>query len=1095
MTLRTLLIISLLAACGDTSTTPLTQLNLDRPVDVAFGCWGGLRITNGGGDDSATIDQDVVLSAQPTKSCEIRSAPRETGAPIMPPPGQQDLSAQGGELVPGVAWYGLILQKGPGTVAVAQFSTKASTAFGGGTDVVVLDADPLTPGKNSISVGEDPVGIMTDTIGCNAVTINAGSCDLSVLDLTTALDLDGNVNVSRLPVTTPNGTPILSKPAAIVGEPKNDVIGNYCPAQAPGAAYPVIAEGLAYIAYPSCHLVAGVDLNTGKMVSGIQIDANGVATQLTDLEVSCPAECGTAQPTTPGNRPVALDLELDERTGARRLIIGSENSNVLQVIELDSASQPLSIQSVPLEGSIGITQLALSPVIGIGGATGSVDDLSGDVDYQFVYAVATDQTVRVAEVNVNRSECDAQVDPRFLRQGQTATTLACLRVGDAATPPRRATAHSPGIELGRDQVPVSVDFVRSDALESDQRAALTPAKTIGHFAVISSTTGETFVVTVDDDEAPDEFLSGSPLSAPMTLVTPHQLRDAIPERSLLAVTDEPTPKPVCDDAGPLLTNGAAFAGARSQALPQRNIPTGFIAPEKSTQLPGLRQLTCTGVDLDKEPLTKIISELSFAAPEQVRDLAFPDIRAMVTDEQWTLTWEGSLSVDTSVTANDGPAIRESMLYIDQGGMHLRDQTKPYCDAGVEPFDIVQMRGCDPSRGGTDCPIGYSCYVHPQSQVSGIGACILTDEAERLADACKDYLTSIRRYTVARAESGELLLMPRRHELRMTPLDGCVDDNQCEMLGDLAEQQKESLHPSDANLATDPHQWVCRSDGSKPPRGVNNKRCNMACDVTSDCVAGTVCSGGDPATPDKEGVCMEGVVPPQACVNAPQRYELRGGEAFVVAGSRSGYVHPMIADPNSKVCVKDPAAHPLLTSRIPLDPPACDPNADPVTGRLPAPMQDQYDANPCSLTVDHSEEVPVYVPGTCTLADPSTEIRQRQAPAIRYRSRGMTITLVDPFYPGDQTCIGDRQGPGGVPLDRVPDVFHGYSTSFRIQPGFSPLRIPIAPVFPVKVVRGPLQSVWIVDEGDFLSTSITLPSTRGKVFRVEANRISTINTLE
>jgi hypothetical protein len=170
-------------------------------------------------------------------------------------------------------------------------------------------------------------------------------------------------------------------------------------------------------------------------------------------------------------------------------------------------------------------------------------------------------------------------------------------------------------------------------------------------------------------------------------------------------------------------------------------------------------------------------------------------------------------------------------------------------------------------------------------------------------------------------------------------------------------------------------------------------------------------------------------------------------------------------------------------------------ADPVTGRLPPPMQALYDANPCSTTVETFDNAPSYIEGTCDLADPPTEIKSRMAPAIKYRSRGMTFTLIDPFYPGDNKCILDREGPGGTPLDRVPRVFPGYSVSFRQQSGFAPLRLPITPVFPVKVVRGPLESIWVVDEGDFLSTSISAPSTRGKVFRIEPHGLGIVNTLE
>jgi hypothetical protein len=36
---------------------------------------------------------------------------------------------------------------------------------------------------------------------------------------------------------------------------------------------------------------------------------------------------------------------------------------------------------------------------------------------------------------------------------------------------------------------------------------------------------------------------------------------------------------------------------------------------------------------------------------------------------------------------------------------------------------------------------------------------------------------------------------------------------------------------------------------------------------------------------------------------------------------------------------------------------------------------------------------------------------------------------------------------------------------------------------------------VVDEGDFLSTSITQASTRGRVFRVEPSELSAVSTLE
>jgi hypothetical protein len=200
------------------------------------------------------------------------------------------------------------------------------------------------------------------------------------------------------------------------------------------------------------------------------------------------------------------------------------------------------------------------------------------------------------------------------------------------------------------------------------------------------------------------------------------------------------------------------------------------------------------------------------------------------------------------------------------------------------------------------------------------------------------------------------------------------------------------------------------------------------------------------------------------------------------------MHPIISDTAGN-CVKDPDAKPYMVGRIPLEAPACDPTADPRTGRR---MDGTFEPNPCQVTVDETEYQLNYVPNTCTLADPDELVVTRPATGIRLRNRALTLTLVDPTYQGDLMCHGDR---GGM-LDNVPLVPAGYQIAFRQSAGFTPLTIPgIAPAFPVKVVRGPLQSVWIMDQGDFLSTSISQPSTRGRVYRVEAQAIGIVNLIQ
>jgi hypothetical protein len=645
----------------------------------------------------------------------------------------------------------------------------------------------------------------------------------------------------------------------------------------------------------------------------------------------------------------------------------------------------------------------------------------------------------------------------------------------------------PGIELVGDVVPTSVDTFRVADYAGDQRTG--PDQLVGYFGVITASSGRSYIFNIDDDAAADAVDNSSPLGTQIPLTIPHQLRDDIAQRGLLAESNQ---KFVCDDPGPDPdTSGGNIGGPRLAGNIQRNVPSGTVAIEKTGGLPSLRQVFCDAEDPTE--VDRPVSELYFSAPVDVRESVFPDLRALRSDETWALTWEGSLSLDSATTAIDGPAVRESQMFVDGAGMRMVDASRPYCDAGVEPYDILQLRGCDPSLGDAGCPLGYTCFVHPQSQVAGLGSCMLADEAEPLANACKSFLTSLRRYTVARAKSGELQLLPRKSVLRTTPVSGCSDDAQCQSLARYALSNANSLNPVDDMTAEDPHSWACQVDPDRRPELDNAsqplKRCIATCDDldrSSDCNAGTVCQAHPGAAP-KAGYCMEGVMPPQACINAPQRYELRAGDAFAVVGSRSGFVHPVIADTGGN-CVRDAAASPLLAGRIPLRAPACDPTADPLTGRR---LDGTFEPNPCQTTVQETEYQLNYLENSCTLADPDESIVTRDATALKLRNRALTLTLVDPTYQGDLRCHGDR---GGSLVD-IPLVTPGFQLAFRQALGFTPKFLrSISPSFPVKVTRGPGESIWIIDEGDFLSTSITQASTRGKVYRVESSTF-VVNLLE
>jgi hypothetical protein len=74
----------------------------------------------------------------------------------------------------------------------------------------------------------------------------------------------------------------------------------------------------------------------------------------------------------------------------------------------------------------------------------------------------------------------------------------------------------------------------------------------------------------------------------------------------------------------------------------------------------------------------------------------------------------------------------------------------------------------------------------------------------------------------------------------------------------------------------------------------------------------------------------------------------------------------------------------------------------------------------------------------------------------------------------------------------------YQLTFDQKAGYLPLALSpaqLVPALPVKVVRGPSDSVWIMDDGDVLAVTITQSSTKGQVYRVEMPSLTTVNVLQ
>ena len=1049
------------SGCGE-DPTPEPVRTLQQPSAMSFACHGDLRLVADG--DEASSDDEVVRSAQPLSSCVQRAAGEV-------PPGQEDLEGEAELEAPQA--YGFALQSALGSVAVIDVEGQE-----------VRDADPLSPTTSAIPLGTMPVDIQPDRSGCYVASANAGSCDLSYLDVGSAIEPGERARVSRLAVVTDSGEPMRAKPRAMATPPQTETIGRECEA-AP--------QGLVYIAYPRCNLVAAVEIATGEIAGGVKFGDDGEV-QITGGDVSCPAECAEGDVAPPASalfqgldvdgppEPVALSVS----EGGQELLVGSINSSRVARIGLDGDGlfelpeddgdngndddngngngngngnddngnddngnddngngngngngndgdgdgDGAPVFALDLEGDAGVLEIETTGLIDMGGASGELGGVGHET--RFAYAIATDRTVRVLDLE-RGVECDTQVDPRFLAGEDDVAFLSCMAVGDEDTPPRRAGARSPGIHLPDGDTPLGVAFATVDEPQEPPPA---PDKMVGHFAFITSLSGNTYAVNVDDDNYPDYVADQEGARETYwQLALPHTLRDAGVERDVVPEH--------CEDT----TADPSRRGPRIMNAVERTFEVDVLASDKAHHVPTLRDVACAaGGGEDAPP----VSELSLLAGGEHNARAFPDL-ARVQNEAWRIEWEGSIPSDDDA----GTTVFAATPHLDGQDFELRDSPSRFCGLGAQPYDIAQLRGCDPVETGI-CGLGKECVVHAD-QPSHLrrGLCVPSDRAEELTQTCRDLFISERRYSVDEAYADRLVLRERRSVLGTSPLDGCDSDVQCEELAAYEETLSSEDHPIEIDDGeASEYDWVCAED---PSREAELDRCQIACDSEDDCRPGATC--GD------SGFCVEGDIPPEVCLEGSERFQLRVGDAYAVVGEESGFAHAQVADGDSGECVESEDAGPLETSRIPVhDLPECEEDQD---GLAP---------NPCRVAVGHHELHREYEvqDGTCVEGD---EVRRtREADAIRFQNAAMSFHLVDYATAGDAQCTGDRDGE----LPRHSAAFAGAALNFDVGGGFSSL-IPLGGAnvaFPRRIVAGPSGGIWVLDEAS------REQDRRGQIFRFD-----------
>jgi hypothetical protein len=976
--MRTLLILAALsAACGQPLQAP-PLAHLDRPVDIAFGCAADVADSTGA----------VTTVGLPNSAC--------AGAAAVAPDAGTAGSPDGG-VGPLRTRYPLafVIEAARGDVSV---TLQGNSAF--------VDNDVFAPGLNGIPVGRLPVGIVTTSNGCSTVVANNGSCDLALVNVGNAFRArPGSV---RRQVMSSSAGALAARPTAIVAPPSLPFDGT-APSCDPSAP-----EGVVYVSFASCGLVARVELPSGRILDGVQFHP-GTAPTLVGPDVTCPIECtdvagaagapsGAGAGAAASPQPVALDID----PAGDRLYVGTQDTPNLAIVGLDAAGAPTKVDTLALEGAGGIVKLAATGDTAMGqeGSTGI---------FRFVYAIGQDQAIHVANVTPGDPpvECDTQIDRRYLHNFNDVSLLACFPVGRTSNPPRRAASAGPGIRLPSGVLPLDLNFIQG-AQSVPIGKQPDPSLLNGTFAVVSAIgpvadatigRGLAYFINVNDSNYPQLQANFPSQWYDIALAIPHSLRDGNATRIIGELN--------CVDPG--------YAGnigpVRMDVDPVRL--TGYIYNDTGsfgdTFAPSLHRVFCAS----NIPAWS----LGVLAPPDVRAQMFPDLgtaglrSADVTsagDEQIVVTWEGPLTGQVADSRRTGGQLETGDQQIT-----LHAPGALICALGVETGDIVALLGC---TSDTDCGLGERCIIHPDSPSGTSGMCLPAIDVTRLLGDCRETMIASRRYSAIEVGDDHVVIVPRKDVLYATPLDGCTDDAQCNAIEDwLVAQAQAGAAPGTPIIR---HTYTCDVDG---PRG-GPKRCITTCAADVDCTAGSVC---DTAI----GQCILGAVPPPQCLAPLQRYEILAGDAFSIISSNGEYKGRQKVDPKSGLCVEDTSLGPLVINRFHRIEPTCtDLSTSAVT------------PNPC------------FIPDLQEPTNDSGGFAMRPAYGIRVRSPGITFDMTDVAVPYPDAA--NQPGRLFTPVNQ------SYTMAMRIGGGFIPMALSLNEALPSRARLAPNNVLWIVDSGDY-----------------------------
>jgi hypothetical protein len=1069
----TIVLAGLLSACGATPTV-IPARNLERPGDMGFVC---LAIVDPGAG---------TLSGQPMSVCH--------------PPGQKDPVIQpAGSSSRQFGTFALVTNTARGEMAAVDLDKGR-----------LIDLDPGVFGFNMVPVGSMPEALAASADGCWIVSANRDSCDLGLVDPSLLLrsqfgsavpsTVDGNP-LTRVAPKTKSGRLLNASPKEIVFLQPSIAPGRQCQSeQAPAAL----------VTFPSCDLVALLDMPSGLIQDSIFIRPDGVVPA--GREPNCPTDCSPSSASEAGTAvddgevPAALadaggvdqgDAGLQTSTPLRvsalalrpdinRVYVGaSAADDYLTALDIDITNGVFVIPAgggrIALEpGAIGIDRLRLSvdpfKLTQITLTDGSVIDRQGSFVEgrgHFLYAFARDGSVRVVNVGDGvqpEQECDVNAQPAL---ANLPDNTGCFPVNPKA---RRPLAHGPGIRIPTPAVrtaapPIARDIAVVDLPVDPTGISKNPQALAGQFAFLLASNDAVYILNL------------APTNENSTLT--HSFRE-------IRSTGQSTADTLGLSSTPPLRTPVA-----SDLL----FPTTPIL--SSTSGPRLEEVENDTTTPFSGNSVNVTTNYWVNFPYQ----------ATYVSRTFTIAWEAALP-DT--TRSSGTL--QSPAAVGSPAGELDDVGADFCAKGVLPGDLVVLPGC---TADTDCsPQDYFSCHQPIGGATGL--CLPKTAAQDVVDTCARFMGSRRRYEITAATPTRLTLGLHLDEVPKTALNRvAAKDAECQPTAAHKGFQWQQVWPGEN------FKRCVKACGYLTPSGAPTPDAAATQDSDRDCRPGFVCEtipnslgprlpSDTEARPGPGKYCVEAPPLNLACWPQPgNRYHVNVGTSFLISGSSLPDLKTTTVINGQ--CQLDPNRDPALADRIPLSAPMCAtidgvvPIGDIAThstdttntemalfGHAPLPaaadgkpkanppysLVSPPGPNPCLFQdLNYDEFVSGATPstgsgdagaGTGATIQPIKAIFQN--PQMRF-----VLTNLDQ-YGGDSLTTRLNLIGGYIPASvAVPSYEIALTQPIRIFTG--PTKLPESPLMTDSTSQVSYPYVYVLDQG---RTALT-PNSRGQIVRINARK--------